>query len=111
MLRRLRIAHRLQIGRDYLRVVDTRTQLLKHNLLKRTGHDKTQDWASRLQGAVRALNNTPKEPLMGCDPNNVEKQPILEFERKNQGAIDAEKNQSLAKDRVNKVLDAGAFRP
>ena len=80
-------------------------------MFKDTANRQTGDWASRVAKAVRALNNTATEPFMGSDPNGVEKQPILEFERKKQGAIDAEKNQDLAKARVNKLLDAGAFRP
>ena len=111
VLRRLHIAHRIKVGREDLSVVDRRIQLFKQGLLKDTASKQPGNRASRVGKAVRALNNTATEPLMGSDPIDVEKQPSLEFERKMQGAIDAEKNQDLAKARVNKLLDAGAFRP
>ena len=70
-----------------------------------------QDWASRLQEVAGGLNNTPTEPLMGADPNDVEKQDILEFGRKKQGAGVAEQNQKLTEDRVNKLLNLEASSP
>ena len=92
MLGRLNIAHRIKVGREDLAIIDRRIQLLKQGLFRDTAHRQNSNWASRVDRAARALNNTGTEPLMGSDPNDVEKNELLEFERKKQGALDSEKN-------------------
>ena len=47
---------------------------------------------------------------MAADPNDVEKTPMLEFERKKQGALDSEKNREVTRDRINRLSNAGAFK-
>ncbi|MDA8582770.1 DDE-type integrase/transposase/recombinase [bacterium] len=111
VMARHNIVHRIKVGREDLAVIDRRIQLLKQGLFRDTANRQTGDWASRVDKAVRALNNTPTEPLMGSDPNDVEKEPVLEFVRRKQGALDHAQNRELAKDRINKLSDAGAFRP
>lgn len=111
MLARPNNAHRIKVGREDLAIVDRRIQLLKQGLFRDTAHRRNSDWASRVDRAARALNNIGTEPLMGSDPNDGEKNPSLEFERKKQGALDSEKNRIITRDRINKLSDAGAFRP
>lgn len=111
VLARHNIVHRIKVGREDLAVIDRRIQLLKQGLFRDTAHRQTGGWASRVDKAARALNNFGTEPMMGSDPNDVEQQPILEFARRKQGALDMETNRQLVRDRTNKLVDHGAFRP
>ncbi|MDA8584248.1 hypothetical protein N9L68_08425, partial [bacterium] len=111
MLARFNIAHRIKVGREDLAIIYRLIQLLKQGLSRDTAHRRNSDWASRVDRAARALNNTGTEPLMGSYPNDVEKNPIVEFERKKQGALDSENNRITIRDRINNLSDAGAFRP
>ena len=57
-------------------IIDRRIQLLKQGLFRDTANRQSPNWGIRVDKSVRALNNTGTEPLMGSDPNDVEKEPL-----------------------------------
>ena len=110
MLRRNNITHRLKVGKQDIATLDNNIARLKEAMFRDAANQNSPNWASRLDKVVAGINNTPTQPLMDSAPNDVEDNDILQFARKKQGSIDMETNRQLTRDRVNKLVDKGAFR-
>ena len=59
---------------------------------------------------MAGINKTPTAPLMNSAPEDMEDSDVLHSARLTQGGIGMEANRVLTRDRVNNVMDKGAFR-
>ena len=97
------------MGKQDIATLDNKIARLKGAMFRDAANQNSPNWASRLNKVVAGINNTPTQPLMDSAPNDVEGNDILQFARKKQGSIDMETNRQLTRDRVNNLMDKGAF--
>ena len=73
---------------------------------------KTQEWAPLLPKVANALNNVPREPLLGSNAKDVweGKNDTIEFDLRRQAAEDAEHNAKERERRDKRVEEMGACR-
>ena len=92
--------------------LDNAIRLLRQALSREMLVKKTQEWVPLLPKVVSALNNMPREPLLGSNANDVwgEKNNTIEFDLRRQAAQDAEHNAKDRERRDKKVEEMGAFR-
>ncbi|MDA8583324.1 hypothetical protein N9L68_03800 [bacterium] len=78
MRRRLNITHRIKEGGERISPSSIEGfNSSRKGLFKYTANKQTGDWESRVDKAVGTFNHTGTDPLMGSDPNDVEKEPGL----------------------------------
>jgi hypothetical protein len=74
--------------------------------------NNAKEWAPLLPKVVDALNNQPREPLLGSNAKDVwdQEDKTLEFQLRQKAAQDREKNEVEAAKRENKLRDMQGFR-
>ena len=92
--------------------LDNAIRLLRQGLTREMLVHKTQEWAPLLPKVVNALNNMPREPLLGSNAKDVweGKNNTIEFDLRRQAAQDAEHNADEREKRDKRVAEMGAFR-
>ena len=92
--------------------LDNAIRLLRQALTREMLVKKSQEWAPLLPKVVSALNNMPREPLLGSNAKDVweGKNDTIEFDLRRQAAQDAEHNADEQEKRDKRVAEMGAFR-
>ena len=74
--------------------------------------NNTKEWAPLLSKVVSALNNQPREPLLGSNAKDVweKEDDTIEFQLRQKAAQDRETNKEEGSKREAKLSDLGGFR-
>ena len=96
--------------KQYIATLDNNIARLKDAMFKGAVDIDPPHWAAILDKVVVVINKSPTAPLMHSAPEDVEHNEVLHVARKKQGAIDMETNRIITRNRVNNVMDKGAFR-
>ena len=90
-------------------VLDRCIQTLRKDVTSRMMEEPTKTWNQVLGASIVAYNRSIHGTMRDA-PNDVGKEPILQFLQISDNAKKYKHNDALAKKRVAKVKDAGAFR-
>ena len=90
--------------------LDAAIRSFKQQLTRIQVEEKTRDWASLVQRAIKAYNNLSHTGIMDAAPNEVSEDEDLQFLLKEKAAQGLQHNQSLALDRGAQLERRGAFR-
>ena len=90
--------------------LDSAIKSLRQQLARIQIAEHRRDWASLLQRAARAYNNTEHAGLIGRTPNEVHGDLDLQFNLRQKAADDIAYNTQLIENRGAGLMRAGAFR-
>jgi hypothetical protein len=90
--------------------LDAAIRSFKQQLTRIQVAEKTRDWASLVQRATKAYNNTSHSGIMNAAPNEVSEDEDLQFLLEEKAAQGLQHNQNLALDRGAQLERRGAFR-
>ena len=112
MLAKQDIAHRTKrTGHtNALAVVDATIRRLKEILRQEMVEDKGGSWLKFLDRAVKAVNSTAHDYLLGSAPSDVKGNQALQYALQKQAGKDAQQNNKQNADRIAALRKAGAFR-
>ena len=110
------IQQSIRAGRNDLAVVDRAIYTLKRTLAIHSIETGRNDWAERLEAAVKAYNDSPHSALMDGAPDDIRgpggevKNKLLYFRREQQEASNMETNSEQIQQRAERLEKHGAFR-
>ena len=110
------IQQSLRAGRNDLAVVDRAIYTLKRTLAIHSLETGRNDWAERLEAAVKAYNDSPHSALRDGAPDDIRgpggevKNKLLYFRREQQEADNMETNSQQIQERAERLEKHGTFR-
>lgn len=111
LLKKHGIAHRTRdpMHANGLAVVDMTIRRVKE-IIRQERAEGGGGWAKYMPGAVKSLNNSSNDYLMGSNPADVKSTPTLQIALQQQAGKDMEVNTELLESRKRALEEAGAFR-
>ena len=109
----------IRAGRNDLAVVDRAIYTLKRTLAIHSLETGRNDWAERLEAAVKAYNDNPHSTLMDGAPDDIRrphgeigevKNKLLYFRREQQEIANMKTNSQQIQERAERLEKHGAFR-
>jgi len=112
MLEKHGIAHRTKRAghTNALAVVDATIRRIKEILRQEMVEDGKGNWLKFLDRAVKAINSTAQDYLMGSAPSDVQGNQALQYTLQKQAGKDAQQNNKQNADKIAALRKAGAFR-
>ena len=112
MLDKQGIAHRTKrTGHtNALAVVDATIKRIKETLRQEMAEDGTGNWLKFMDRAVKAINTTSHDHLMGSAPSDVKANTALQYTLQKQAGKDTQQNNKQNADKIATLRKAGAFR-
>ena len=96
--------------RNALAVNDRSIQALKAAMFKEMADQGSARWVDDLDQIVENHNETPHGGIQDAAPNDVEDDPVLQFRLLEDNAQKIKLNERVHEKRVQKMMEAGAFR-
>ena len=110
------IQQSIRAGRHDIAIADRAIYTLKRTLAIHSLETGQNDWAQRLDAAVKAYNDNPHSALMDGAPDDIRgpggeiKNKLLYFRREQQEAANMETNSQQIQERAERLEKHGAFR-
>ena len=110
------IQQSIRAGRNDIAIADRAIYTLKRTLAIHSLETGQNDWAQRLDAAVKAYNDNPHGALMDGAPDDIRgpggeiKHKLLYFNREQQEAANMETNSKHIQERAERLEQHGAFR-
>ena len=92
-------------------VSDAAVANIKKKIFRSLARKNTDNWVEELPKAEKAYNKTPHETLHGQSPEEVQDNDVTKFRLMQDNALKLRKNAKQLKQRQDRLMQAGFFRP